>query len=206
MGRADHVIDLRAEHESNRFIQQTPGLRGVGQPSVRRKRLLAKSFKQWHLLQLIQGNQAGANTIVNVVGVVGNFVCHIAQLRLQAGLRPIQEALPNSAATIGIRQLTSFQRDRIFARTVFEYPFPRLKTQVQAVKIRVTLLQMIDHPQALQVVLKATELDHAFMQRVLSCMAKRGVTQVVRQGNGFDQVLVEPKRPGNGATQLRHFQ
>ena len=43
-------------------------------------------------------------------------------------------------------------------------------------------------------------------KRVLAGMAERRVAQVVRQGNGLDQVLVEPQRTRNGAAQLRHLQ
>ena len=37
-------------------------------------------------------------------------------------------------------------------------------------------------------------------------MAKRRVTEVVRQGDGFDQVFIQVQSAGNGAGQLRHFQ
>ena len=92
------------------------------------------------------------------------------------------------------------------ARAVFQNALARLKTQVQAVEVGVTFFEVIDHSQALQVVLEAAKFGHAGVQSVLPGMAKRGVAQVVRQGNGFDQVFVELQRARHGAAQLRHFQ
>ena len=42
----------------------------------------------------------------------------------------------------------------------------------------------------------------AGMQRVLPGVAKRGVAQVVRQRNGFDQVFIELQVAGDGAAKL----
>jgi len=55
---------------------------------------------------------------------------------------------------------------------MLENALPRFKTQVQAIELGITPLQPIDHTQALQVVLKPTELCHAGMERILPCVAK----------------------------------
>ena len=89
---------------------------------------------------------------------------------------------------------------------MLENAFARLERQVQAVKLGVALLQVIDHTQALQVVLKAAKVGHAGVERVLAGVAKRRVTQVVRQRDGFNQVFVEPQGAGDGSTELRHLQ
>ena len=102
--------------------------------------------------------------------------------------------------------LGRFQPARIGQRAVFEDPFARFKSQVQPVVIWVAVFQLIDHAQALQVVLKAAEIGHAFVQRVLACVAERRVPEVVRQRNGFHQVFMQAQRPGDGARQLRHLQ
>ena len=79
------------------------------------------------------------------------------------------------------------------------------KHEVQAVERRVALLQLVDHAQALQVVLEAAVARHAFVQRVLAGMAERRVAQVVRQRDRLDQVLVQPQRPRDRTAQLRHL-
>ena len=80
------------------------------------------------------------------------------------------------------------------------------EAQIEAVKVGVARLQAVDHPQALQVVLKAAVFGHAIVQCVLTRVAKRGVAQVVRQRNRLHQVLVQPQSPRQGSRQLRHLQ
>ena len=89
---------------------------------------------------------------------------------------------------------------------MFEHTLTGFKAQIETVKRGVALFELVDHAQALQVVLKAAVLGHAFVQRVLSGVAKRRVAQVVRQRHGFDQILVKTQGAGNGATQLRDFE
>ena len=52
---------------------------------------------QRHLGDLLERDQAGANAVVDIVIVVGNFIGEIRQLRLEAGLAPLQEALAHIA-------------------------------------------------------------------------------------------------------------
>ena len=44
------------------------------------------------------------------------------------------------------------------------------------------------------------------LQGILSGMAKRGVTEIVSQGNGFDQILIQGQLAGDGAAHLSYFQ
>ena len=89
---------------------------------------------------------------------------------------------------------------------MFEDAFAGFKGKVQAVKQGIALFQGIDHAQALQVVLKPAVVRHADVQRILIGVAKRGVAQVVGQGNRLNQVFVQVQRSGDGPAQLRHFQ
>ena len=98
------------------------------------------------------------------------------------------------------------QQLRIAHRAVLQNAFTGFKAQVEAIELGVTLLQTIHHPQALQVVLKPTIGRHALVQSVLPRMAKRRVAQVVRQGNGLNQVLMQTQCAGHGTGQLRHLQ
>ena len=70
--------------------------------------------------------------------------------------------------------------------------------EVQAIVARVPFFENIDHAQALIVVLESCAGrvggSQAFIEGVLSGMAERGVAQVVRQGNGLDQVFVQAQR------------
>src|SRR5512133_2062131 len=101
-----------------------------------------------HVAQLFHRDQAGANPVVDVVGVVGNLISKVAQLRLKAGLAPIEESSCHATGLGGLDPM------RVRPRAVLEDSFTCLESQIQAVVPRVALLQLVDHPQALQVVLE----------------------------------------------------
>ena len=119
----------------------------------------------------------------------------------------LQRGLLLEKKTLGhAPRLLLLQQVRVGGRAVFEHAFAGFKGEVQAVKVGVALFQPIDHAQALQVVLKTAPVVHAFVQSILSSVAKRGVAQVVCQADGFDQILVQAQGAGNAAAHLRHFQ
>src|SRR6056297_99210 len=74
-------------------------------------------------------------------------------------------------------------------------------SQVQAFAL---LFQQIDHPQTLTHMMKASGCQ--FGQNPLASMAKGGMAQVMRQRNGLCQIFVQAQCPGNGASNLGHFQ
>jgi len=57
----------------------------------------------------------------------------------------------------------------------------------------------------LQVVLEATVVLHAGIQFVLSGVAKRRVAEIVCQGDGFHQFLIQIQVTGDGAPDLGDF-
>ena len=188
LGGGDDVVHLRAQHAADGLVEQAPLAGRRAQIRVLGLRFKAVAVKQRHLAQLRQRDQAGAHAVVDVVRVIGNLVGQVAQLRLQTRLLAQQKALPYAA------RLGRFKLLGMWARAVLEDALARLKRQVQAVELRVALFQRIDHAQALQVVLKAALPSHAGVQRILPGVAKRRVAQVVRQRNGFDQILVDAQR------------
>ena len=76
-----------------------------------------------------------------------------------------------------------------------------LPGQVEAPAV---FFQEIHHPQALAVVGKATGAQT--VQRALPRVAKGGMAQVVAQGDGLGQILVQPQGAGDGAGDLRDLQ
>ena len=199
-GGPDQVVHLGAEHAANGLVKQAMALCLVLQMRILGKGGLPEVLKQRHRLQLLQGDQARAHAVVNIVRVVGNFIGQIAQLCLQAGLGPVQKPPPDTAG------LGLFERLGVGARAVLENALARLEREVQAVKLGVAFFELIDHAQALQVVLEAAKCAHAVIERVLPGVAKRRVAQVVGQRNRLHQIFIERERARNGARQLRHLQ
>ena len=125
--------------------------------------------EQRQLIQFIKTDQTGTQAIVDVVMVVGDFIRHIGQLRLERRLLTVQEAAPQFAKRRGVT-----------GAAVLQNSFARLESKVQAGKGRVLFFQLVDHAQALQVVLEAAVLAHAIVQRVLAGVPKGRVPEVVR--------------------------
>ena len=88
---------------------------------------------------------------------------------------------------------------------MFQDALTRFESEIQAIKIWVAFFQMIHHAQALQVVLKSTKVLHAFIQGVLTRMAKWRVPQVMGQRHRFNQIFIQSQGTGNRTTQLRHL-
>lgn len=76
---------------------------------------------------------------------------------------------------------------------MLENAFARLECEVQAVMCRITLLQLIDHPQALQVVLETAMRGHAIIKGVLPGVAEGRMPQVMCQCDRFHQVFIQPQ-------------
>ena len=160
-----------------------------------RAHLARVAREQRDILQLGQLQQARAQPVVDVVVVVGDLVGEVGDLRLEAWLALLQEALADLAEPAGVLD-----------RTVLEDAFARLEREVEAVESAVALLELVDHAQRLQVVLEPAVLLHALVQRVLSGVAERRVPEVVRQGDRLDEVFVDAELPGDRATDLRDLE
>jgi hypothetical protein len=179
--RRDGVVHLRAEHAANGFVEQA----SPAQLRVLPHDVLVMFLKEGNLCDLFQRDQPGAHPVVDVVRVVCNLVGKIAQLRFETRLRAVDEPPTDTA------RLLLFQPLRVRARAMLEDSLPRLEAEIQAIESRITFFQLVDDAQTLQVVLEAAIRSHAFIQRVLASVPKRRVPQVVRERNGFDQVLVQ---------------
>jgi hypothetical protein len=77
--------------------------------------------------------------------------------------------------------------------------------EVEAGEFGVADLELLDQPQALAIVFEATVILHQLRQQVLAAVAEGWMTDVVDQGDAFDQVLVQAQPPCRHASDLRHL-
>jgi hypothetical protein len=145
--------------------------------------------------QLLEFQQAGSESIVHIVIVVGDCVSDIHKLRFEPGLPAIQKSFT---------QLAKFAR--IASRAMFENALTRFVSEIQAGKIRVLRFEVVDDTQRLKVVLESTMVSHARIQGILSGMAERRVTEIVREADCLNKGLVDSKCARNGSRDLRNFQ
>ena len=89
---------------------------------------------------------------------------------------------------------------------VFHHALDRLPRQVQAVELGIALFQLGHDAEGLDVVIEAAIRLHLHLQLVLARMAERRMPQIVGQGDGLGQILIQPQRMGQRPRDLRHLQ
>ena len=82
----------------------------------------------------------------------------------------------------------------VFGQSLADFP-----RQIQPGKTGVFLLQFLDDPQALAIVLKPAVVLHQFIEDHLALMAEGRVPQIVRQRDGFGQVFIQLQGTGDVA-------
>ena len=151
--------------------------------------------EQRNFQQLLDRNEAGANPVLDVVIVVRDLVGEVRELCLEPRLLAIDEPLADVA-----------ELERVLLRAMFEDALTALEAQIQSVEIGVSLLELVDDAQRLQIVLESAEIQHAFVERILPGMAEGRMTEIVRETDGFRQHLVESQRLGDGPRDLRDLE
>ena len=82
----------------------------------------------------------------------------------------------------------------------------RLPGEVEPVEARIFLFERGDHAQRLGVVVEAAGAAHRGIERALAGMTERRMAEIVGQRQRLGEVLVDPKRAGDGAGDLRDFE
>ena len=89
---------------------------------------------------------------------------------------------------------------------MFDDAFAHLEGEVQAGMRGVTLLEVFDNAQRVQVVVEAfAMLAHQPVQGLLAGVAEGRMADVMHQCEAFDEAFVQAERGGDGARNLRHL-
>src|SRR5580765_8923814 len=90
---------------------------------------------------------------------------------------------------------------------MFDDAFANFKRQIESGKIQITLLELLDDSQRLQIMVEAVSMrTQQFIELALARVAEGRVPDVVHQGQGFGEIGVEFERAGDGTGDLRDFQ
>ena len=85
---------------------------------------------------------------------------------------------------------------RVVIARMLDDAFADLKRQIQAGKIQVALLELLDDAQRLQIVIEAVAVRaQQLVELALSGVAEGRVADVVHQGQGFGEIGVERSAP-----------
>ena len=143
------------------------------------------------LADLLQREDAGVETVVEIGGQIGDFVGQIDELGLKRGPK-VKKVLSQ------LRVL----RGEVVAG-VLDDAFAHAQRQIQAAKARVALLEPGDNAQGVQIVVEAEQIAaQAAVERLFARVAKGRVADVVNQGQRFGKLRVEPQGHGQRARDL----
>ena len=85
--------------------------------------------------------------------------------------------------------------------------FADFKRQIDAGKIQIALLELLDNAQRLQIVIEARAVRaHQLVELLFPGMAKRRMPDIVNESKRLGKLRVQPKSAGYGASDLRNFQ
>ena len=156
-----------------------------------------------HLPQLLEGERAGAEPVVDIVVGVRQRVTEVDELRLEGRTRCGVIVLRHGALRrgaggggVGVLRLVAVLGDRL----------AHLPAQVEPRKVGVALLEFGDHPVALSVVIEAAARRHPGVELLLTGVTEGGVPQIVAERDRLHQILVQTEPPRGGPGDLCHLQ
>ena len=157
----------------------------------------------------LETHRSGPQAVFEIVGLLGDLVGHRHRLAFEVA-RPIE----GEPFGIGQRKVETHPPPG-----VFEDPLADLVGEVEPGKL-IPPLEQIHHPEGLVVVLERAGLGNHLLGKFdlgvaavedlveggLTGVAEGGVAEVVAEGDGLDEIFVEPERPRDGSPELRHFE
>ena len=153
--------------------------------------------RQRHGGDVIEGEQFGAQPVVDVVGVIGDVVGDRGDLRLDAGEAPqlqilqpriIQDRRRHAVLAVAAERPAVAVGQRAI---VLDQAFERFPGQVQAVEAGIAALERGHDAQRLRIMIEAAESREAVVERALAGMAERRMAEIVRERQRFGEIFVE---------------
>ena len=77
--------------------------------------------------------------------------------------------------------------------------------EIESGKSRVLLFEFLDNSETLSVVLEPTVILHEPVESVFPIVTEGGMTEVMGEGDGLGQILVEPQGAGDVSGDGRHL-
>ena len=156
--------------------------------------------REGDLEQLVDGEEAGAQTVVHVVAAIGDVVADGGDLRLQRRLHGEGEVL-------GQRMAGDHRRHPVAQRAVvLDHALQGLGGEVEAVEGGVAPFELGQDAEGLDIVVEAAEVAERLVEGRLAGVAEGRVAEIVGERDGLAEVLVEGERAADGARDLRHLE
>lgn len=135
-------------------------------------------------------DQAGAEAVVEIVAVVGDFVGEIGDLGFEGGGFGV-EPFPFTGV--------------IVTGEMFDETFAAFPSEIEAGEGGVFLFEFFDDTQALLVVFEAAVIFHEPVENHFAFVTERGVAEVMGESDGFSEIFVQLEGAGDIAGDGRDF-
>jgi len=191
-GVGDQIADKMIDHVAQGFIEFQAHA-GAG---MRRFDLCVKLREERNFFpKRIQIEQLGFERVIEIGGVVSNFVHPVNELRFERRAQPEQ-----------IFGQLRMRGGRIIPR-MFHDAFADFKGQIQSVEADVTMLEVLHDAKGVQIVIEAAAVGaHQFVELSFAGVSEGRMPDVVHQSQRLDEFRVDAKGRGHGAGNLRDLQ
>ncbi len=194
---ADEIVHHAVDEPADRLVHEARLL----ESGMARSDFGEDGADERQIGEVLHAEELGAQTIVDVVIVVGDVVGERRNLRLGRGPGRQLEIVPRDIVGDGEGQRRPGERAVMLHRA-----FERLPGEVQSVEPGIAPFEASEDAQGLIVVREAAMLLHRRIERLLAGMAERRVAEIVRQRQRLGQILVEAERAGDAARDLRDLE
>ncbi len=154
--------------------------------------------------KLGEREQAGAQAVIDVVGVIGDIVSDRRGLRLEARMmaevQRLRPVISEDGGRDAVRPVALGRRAvGVDERTVvLDEAGKRRPGQVKPIEVGVAALELGDDAQGLAVVVEAAVPGHRGVERVFPGMPEGGVAEVVAKRDRLGKVVVKLQARGRG--------
>ena len=208
LGTGDHVLDHAGDQPPHQFVDLPRGF----DPGVTLCDLRQDVAQERDFPQVVDGEHAGPQPIIDVVGVIGDVVGDRPGLRLRTGELGEGKVLAGAIFDDLLRnpplRVAAGRRARGVGQgaVVLDQAFEGFPGEVEAVEAGVAALQAGHHRQRLGIMVETAMGGEAPIERALAGMAEGRMAEVVGQRTGLREILVEAQRARQRAGDLGDFE
>jgi iron-sulfur cluster assembly accessory protein len=201
---SDRILDKKRNQPAHEFMNGPERF----EARIKRRDLAANVTEKIDLANLGKIDEARAQGVVEVVGVIGDAVGECRGLCL-GGSKMRKLEIMNRIIFKDRRGKSAFRITRghpaigLQKRAVMlDEPFQCLPSQIESIEGRVAAFELGDNSQRLGVMIEAAVRSHQFVEHILAGVAKRRVAKIMGKRKRLGEIVVEAERAGKRARYL----
>ena len=195
VGMLDDVVDHYPDLVAHQLAQLAVARR-MGMPRLDRAPQLGDEIERE---QLVEIDEPRAQSVIDVVVVIGDIVGDVGHLRLERG--PSPERQRKGAVDFGQRPVRRRHRPVVLCHPLEHFP-----AQIEPLVFAIGAFEPRHDADGVGVVVETARLRHRLGQCPLPRVAEGRVADVMRQRERLGQILVQPEQPRDHSSDLRHLQ